>query len=76
MLRDLTVHIPDILPAEKRLRLAAALFDVRLLSHGQAAQTASLSRADLLDALGRFGVTPFQYDSAEEALAGAQAAAL
>ncbi len=76
MLKNLTVNIPEDLPAEKRLRLAVALFDARLLSSGQAAQMARLSRAAFLDALGQFGITPFQYDSVEEALADVQAATL
>jgi len=76
MLKNLTVNVPEDLPAEKCLRLAVALFDTRLLSSRQAAQMASLSRADFLDALGQFGVTPFQYDSVEEAPADVQAAAL
>ncbi len=69
-----TVNIPEDLPADKRLRLAVALFDARLLSNGNAAQMAGLSRAEFLDALGQFGVTPFQYDSVEEALADVKAA--
>ena len=51
----------------KEMRLAAAVkwYELRLLSQGRAARVAGLSRAEFLDALGRFGVTPFQY-SAEE----------
>lgn len=76
MLGTLTVKVPEDLALDKRLRLAVALFDARLLSNGQAALMAGLSRTDFLDALGRFGVTPFQYDDVEEALADVQAAAL
>lgn len=75
-LKTLTLNIPEDLPADKRLRLAAALFDARLLTNGQAAGMAGMTRAEFLDALERFGVTPFQYNDAEEALADAQAAAL
>ena len=41
-----------------------------LLSQGRAAEVPALSRAEFLEGLGRFGVTPFQYtadDVVEEA---------
>lgn len=57
----LTLEVPSDLDAEKRLRLAVALFDAQLLTQGQAAEMARLSRVEFFDALGRFGVTPFQY---------------
>lgn len=53
---------PDIAPDEARVMLAAMLFDQARLSLGQAAELAGLSRPDFLDALGRLGVSPFQYD--------------
>jgi predicted HTH domain antitoxin len=51
----------------KEMRLAAAVkwYELGLLSQGRAARVAALSRAEFLDALGRFGVTPFQYDAKE-----------
>jgi predicted HTH domain antitoxin len=58
---ELTVRVPQDLDAEKRLRLSVALFDAGLLTQGQAAQMSGLSRVEFYDALGRFGVTPFQY---------------
>ncbi|MCB1032427.1 MAG: UPF0175 family protein, partial [Acidobacteria bacterium] len=50
-----------------RLRLAAAVkwFEMGLLSQGRAAEVAGLSRAAFVDALGGFGVSPFQYSAAE-----------
>jgi predicted HTH domain antitoxin len=57
----LTLNVPPSLAAEKRLRLAVALYDAELLTQGQAAAMANLSRAEFFDALGRFGITPFQY---------------
>jgi predicted HTH domain antitoxin len=75
-LNSLTLSIPEDLPADKRLRLAVALFDAQLLTNGQASEMAEMTRAEFLDALGRFDVTPFQYDDVEEALADAQAASL
>jgi predicted HTH domain antitoxin len=49
------------------LRLAAAVkwYELRMISQGRAAEIAGLSRSEFLDALGRFGVTPFQYGAAE-----------
>ena len=70
-LMTLTLDIPDTLDAARRERLAVALYDARLVTQGQAAQMAGLSRAAFLDALGRHNVTPFQYDSPEELLAKA-----
>ncbi len=58
---ELTLRVPQDLDAEKRLRLAVALFDAEMLTQGLAAQMAGLSRVAFYDALGRFGVTPFQY---------------
>lgn len=51
----------------KEMRLAAAVkwYELGLLSQGRAARVAALSRAEFVDALGRFGVTPFQYSAAE-----------
>lgn len=67
----LTLEVPRDLDAGKRLRLAVALFDAQLLTQGQAAEMAGLSRVEFYDALGRFGVTPFQY-TWEEAFADAE----
>lgn len=56
----------------REMRLAAAVkwFEMGRLSQGRAAEIAGLSRAAFLDALSRFGVSPFQY-GAEEVLAEA-----
>ena len=67
----LTLDIPETLDAARRERLAIALYDARMVTQGQAAQMAGLSRAAFIEALGRHGVTPFQYDNAEELLAEA-----
>ena len=64
----LTLDIPPDIEAAKRERLAVALYDARMVSQGKAAQIAGLSRAAFIDALGRHGVSPFQYD-ADEVLA-------
>lgn len=49
------------------LRLAAAVkwYENGMVSQGRAAEIVGISRADFIDALGRFKVTPFQV-SAEE----------
>jgi predicted HTH domain antitoxin len=51
----------------RELRLAAAVkwYELRMISQGRAAEIAGLSRAAFIDALGRFGVSPFQYDADE-----------
>jgi predicted HTH domain antitoxin len=51
----------------RELRLAAAVkwYEMKMVSQGRAAEIAGLSRREFLDALGRFGVTPFQYDAEE-----------
>jgi predicted HTH domain antitoxin len=51
----------------RELRLAAAVkwFELRWVSQGRAAEVAGISRGEFLDALGRFGVTPFQYSEEE-----------
>ena len=49
------------------LRLAAAVkwYELRRLSQGRAAEIAGLSRAEFIDALGRYGVSPFQETMAD-----------
>lgn len=55
---------------EKMERAAVALYDAYLITQGQAAEMAGLSRVEFFDRLGHYGVSPFQY-SMEEALADA-----
>ena len=56
----------------REMRLAAAVkwLEMGIVSQGRAAEIAGLSRSELIDALGRFGVSPFQY-GAEEIIADA-----
>jgi predicted HTH domain antitoxin len=51
----------------RELRLAAAVkwYELEQVSQSKAAQIAGVSRAEFLAALGRYGVTPFQYTSDE-----------
>ena len=50
---------------EMRLAAAAKWYELRLVSQERAAEIAGLSRREFMDALVRFGVTPFQYDAEE-----------
>jgi predicted HTH domain antitoxin len=51
----------------KEMRLAAAVkwYELRLISQARGAEIAGLSRAEFIDALGRFGVSVFQYGADE-----------
>ena len=51
----------------REMRLAAAVkwYEMQLISQGKAADVAGLSRAEFLTALGRFGVSVFQYTADE-----------
>jgi predicted HTH domain antitoxin len=51
----------------REMRLAAAVkwFELRLISQGRAAEIAGISRGGFIDALARFGVSPFQYSADE-----------
>jgi len=51
----------------RELRLAAAIkwYELGHVSQGRAAEIADLSRQELLAALGRYGVSPFQYTADE-----------
>jgi len=64
---------PESFARELRLVAAVKWYEMRLLSQGRAAEVAGLSRAEFIDALHRFQVTPFQ-TSAEEILAEARRA--
>lgn len=59
----------------RELRIAAAVkwYELGRISQGRAAEIAGLSRVEFIDALGRYGVSPFQ--ETEEELAAAVEAA-
>jgi predicted HTH domain antitoxin len=46
----------------RELRIAAAVkwYELRRISQGRAAEIAGVSRAEFIDSLGRYGVSPFQ----------------
>src|SRR5437870_1843002 len=56
---------PGSFAREMRLAAAVKWYEMKIVSQGRAAEIAGLSRREFLDALGRFGVTPFQYDADE-----------
>jgi len=69
---QMTIDMPeDVLAALRKdpesfareLRLAAAVkwYELRVVSQERGARIAGVSRAEFIDALGRFGVSPFQY---------------
>lgn len=57
----------------RELRIAAAVkwYEEELVSQGRAAEVAGVSRAEFVEALGRYGVTPFQ-DSLDELMQAAR----
>ena len=73
---QMTIDMPeDVLAALRKdpesfareLRLAAAVkwYELRAVSQERAASIAGVSRAEFIDALGRFAVSPFQYTAQE-----------
>jgi predicted HTH domain antitoxin len=56
---------PDNFVAEMRLAAAVKWYEMRTLSQAKAAEVAGVSRGEFINALARFGVSPFQYDADE-----------
>jgi predicted HTH domain antitoxin len=56
---------PQDFAREMQLAAAVKWYELHLLSQEKAAAVAGLSRAEFLGALGRFGVSPFQYGPEE-----------
>jgi len=53
---------------KSRLAMAVKWYEKRMISQARAAEFAEVSRSEFLTSLTRFGVTPFQYESANELL--------
>jgi len=73
---QLTIELPegalaslhkDPVAFARELRLAAAVkwYEMKLVSQARAAEIAGISRSAFLEALGRFGVSPFQCGAEE-----------
>jgi predicted HTH domain antitoxin len=54
---------PDRFVQELRLAAAVKWYEMEVISQAKAAEIAGLSRAEFLNSLARFGVTPFQVSS-------------
>lgn len=65
---------PETFARELRIAAAVKWYEREQLSQGRAAEIAGLSRAEFIEALARYGVSPFQ-DSLEDLLAAAGASA-
>ena len=51
---------PETFTRELRIAAAVKWYEMHRISQGRAAEIAGLSRAELIDALGRYEVSPFQ----------------
>jgi len=64
---------PETFTRELRIAAAVKWYEMRRVSQGRAAEIAGVSRAEFIDALGRYGVSPFQ-QTAEEIVHDAEEA--
>lgn len=64
---------PEAFTRELRIAAAVKWYEMRRVSQGRAAEIAGVSRAEFIDALGRYGVSPFQ-QTAEEIVHDAEEA--
>ena len=56
---------PQEFVSEMRIAAAVKWYEVGQLSQGKAAEVAGLTRAEFIEALSRFRVSPFQYTAEE-----------
>jgi len=56
---------PETFARELRIAAAVKWYEMRRVSQGRAAEIAGLSRGEFIDALGRYGISPFQQTADE-----------
>ena len=56
---------PETFACELRIAAAVKWYEIRRVSQGRAAEIAGLSRSEFIDALGRYGISPFQQTADE-----------
>jgi predicted HTH domain antitoxin len=65
-MKTLTIQIPEEAnEKEIKMAVAALLFDKRLLTAGQAADYAGITKRVFLETVGKFGVSIFNYPASE-----------
>jgi predicted HTH domain antitoxin len=59
-MKTLTLNLPDsVSESEIKMQLAALLFEKAILSSGQAADLAGISKREFLESIGKYGVSIF-----------------
>jgi len=59
-MKNLTIQIPDSIDeADVKMEVAAHLFEKGILSSGQAADLAGISKREFLETVGKYGVSIF-----------------
>jgi predicted HTH domain antitoxin len=59
-MKTLTINLPDsVNEKDVMMQLAAQLFDKAILSSGQAAELAGISKRQFIETVGNYGVTIF-----------------
>ena len=56
---------PETFARELRIAAAVKWYEMQRVSQGRAAEIAGLSRSEFIDALGRYGISPFQQTADE-----------